>query len=136
MELNTIKEFCEELTEDVKRAYESSTSVEESEKLAAKFLLGQIKVGEALKSADLNARMRKSGLKAVKGAIYLEESKKGDKKPTEATLQALVDLNETVSSTQDSFDIAEVERNELENYLSVFRDAHIYFRALSKGRFE
>lgn len=125
-----------ELEKDIQNAYESSPTIEEAEKLAAKFLIAQLSVGAELAKADLDARMRKTGLKAVKAAVYLEAATKGDKKPSDVLIGAIVDSDKVVSETQDGFDRAEVYRNEFENYLSVFRDAHIYFRTLAKGRFE
>lgn len=133
MDISNLKE---ELTAHIQAAYTEGVTMEEAEKLAAKFLHAQIMLGEALRSADLDARMRKSGLKAVKAAVYLDEAKKGERKPTEAALSALVDSNSLVTSEQTGFDQAEVDRNELDNLLNVARDGHIFFRGVAKGRFE
>ncbi len=134
--MTPFQKFCEELTKDIQNAYESSPTLDESERLAAKFLNAQIQVGSELARADLDSRMRKSGVKAVKAAVYMENATKTDKKPSDVLLQAMVDMDQIVMNEQKSFDTAEVYKNELENYLSVFRDAHIYFRTIAKGRFE
>lgn len=126
----------EEITLAIQNSYESGTSLEDAERLAAKCLYGQLQVSSALKAVDLDARMRKSGLKAVKAAVYLSEVKGADKKPTEAQLTALIDSNELVSNEQDAYDKAESERDELQRYYDVFLNAHIYYRGVSKGRFE
>lgn len=131
-----LKAFCNELTNDIKQAYESGVEIIEAEKFAAKFLYGQIQVAEALKTQDLNARMRKTGLKAIKASVYMAEATKTDKKPSDVLLNALVDRSGLVTTAQDEFDVTEVNRNELENYFSIFKEAHIYFRGVSKGRFE
>jgi hypothetical protein len=131
-----MEKLIEELTKDIKSAYEQGVTMEEAERLAAKFLHAQIQLGAALKNADLDARMRKNGLKAVKAAVYLEEAKKGDKKPSDVMLGSLVDSNELVLGEQNGFDTAEVYRNELDNMLNVARDAHIFMRGIAKGRFE
>lgn len=128
--------YCEELEQDIKNAYENSPTIEESEKLAAKFLTAQIETGKALQVADLDSRMRRSGLKAIKAAVYLKAATADSKKPSDVLIGALVDSDKLVMGEQEAFDGAEVYKNRLENYLSVFRDAHIYFRALAKGRFE
>lgn len=125
-----------ELTDIIKTAYESGVTLEEAERLAARFLHAQISVAEELRVADLDARMRKNGLKAVKSAVRTEEVKKHEKKPTEGALEDVVNMNELVSGEQEAFDVAEVERDRLQNYLSIFKDAHIFFRGVSKGRFE
>lgn len=134
--MTNFQKFCEELTRDIQNAYESSPTLEESERLAAKFLNAQIQVGVELARADLDSRLRKSGVKAVKAAVYMENATKSEKKPSDVMLQAMVDMDQIVMSEQTAFDTAEVYKNELENYLNVFRDAHIYFRGVAKGRFE
>lgn len=126
----------QQLTDEIKAAYESSVTIEEAEKLAGKFLHAQLLVAEKLHQADLDARMRKSGVKALKAAVYLEAATKTEKKPSDVMLMALVDSDKLVLDEQGSFDKAEVDKNALENYLSVFREAHIFFRGVAKGRFE
>lgn len=134
--MSNFQKFCEELTKDIQNAYESSPTLEESERLAAKFLNAQIQVGSELSKADLDSRIRKSGVKAIKAAVYMENATKTDKKPSDVMLQAMVDMDQLVIAEQQAFDTAEVYKNELENFLNVFRDAHIYFRTIAKGRFE
>lgn len=119
-----------EYEKDIQDAYEGGVTKEDAEKFAAKFLTAQLKVGAELAKVDLDARMKKSGSKAAKGGVYLEEAARGDKKPTEATLSALVDKSKLVRDAQDALDRAEVKREELQNYLNVFREAHIFFRKL------
>lgn len=130
--------FYEELEQNIKSAYESAVSPEEAERLAAKFLLAQLEAGRELAALDLDSRMKKTGLKSLKAAVYLESCSKGEngKKPTEATLAALVDSDKLVCQEQVAYDTAEVERDKLDNYLNIFREAHIFFRGVSKGRFE
>jgi hypothetical protein len=139
--MKNFKSMCEELTTDIKRTYEEGVTIEEAEKLAAKFLYAQIQVGNQLKATDLDARMRKTGVKAIRAAVYLrcvEEGMKGPekKKPSDVLLEALVNRDELVTGEQVSLDTAEAERDELENFLHVFKEAHIYFRGIAKGRFE
>lgn len=132
----TFQQYLDNLAKDIELCYETSPSVEESEKLAAHFLTAQIKVGEELKKADLDSRMRKSGLKAIKAAVYLEAATKNEKKPSDVLLSAIVDSDQIVIKEQEAFDTAEVWKNQLDNYLNVFNNAHIYFRGLAKGRFD
>jgi hypothetical protein len=80
--------------------------------------------------------MRKSGVKAIRAAVYLEGATKGEKKPSDVLLEAVVNTDKIVQDEQNALDAAEVRRNGLENYLSVFREAHIFFRGVAKGRFE
>lgn len=128
--------FCKELETDIKNSYESSPTIEEAEKLAAKFLHAQIQVGSEIRKVDLDARMKKTGVKSVKAAVYMQAATKTDKKPSDSFLEAIVNMDEIVIGEQRSLDEAEVTRNELENYLHVFKEAHLYYRAMAKGRFE
>lgn len=128
--------FYEELEQDIKNAYEVAISTEEAERLAAKFLLAQLETGRELAQLDLDARVKKTGLKAFKATVYLENVAKNEKKPSDVLLQAIVDSDKLVCQEQDAYDNAEVLREKIQNYLNVFRDAHIYFRGVAKGKFE
>lgn len=116
-------------------AYETGVSLEEAERLATEFLHAQLQVSVALKAADLDARMRKSGVKSIRAAIYLDIVQKSDKKPTEAQIAALIDSDKLVLGEQQALDTAESDRDELERLFSVFQNAHIHFRGVSKGTF-
>lgn len=133
---STFKTLCQHLETKIEDSYTNGVTLDEAEKLAAEFLHAQIKVSEQLKSSDLDARMRKSGVKAIRAAIYMEAATKGDKKPTEAALAATVDMNEIVQGEQKAFDEAEVNRDELERYYNIFQQAHVYYRQISKGKFD
>lgn len=129
------EKLCAELTAIIQKSYEEGVTIEEAERLAGKFLHAQIIAGNELRKVDLDARMKKQGVKAVKAAVYLSEVQAVEKKPSDVLLQARVDVNELVGSEQRVFDSAEVARDEIQNYLNVFRDAHIHFRGIAKGNF-
>lgn len=130
------KNLCETLENKIQSAYTSGTTLDEAEKLAGEFLYAQLKVSEELKLADLDSRMRKSGLKAVKATVYMEACSKTDKKPTETQLEHILNTNSLVQAEQESLDTSEVSRDSLERYYDIFREAHVHFRQLSKGKFE
>lgn len=127
---------CAVLTAEIKAAYEQGVTMEQAERLAGRFLHAMILVSEELKTADLDSRMRKTGVKAIKAAVYLKEATKGDKKPSDVLLGALVDSNDAVRQEQDAFDEAEVKRDNLHNYYNIFKESHVYARGIAKGRFE
>lgn len=127
--------LCEQLTNKIKGAYEEGVTIERAESLASEFLYAQIQVAYLLKVYDLDSRMKKTGLKAIKAAVYMEAATKDPKKPSDVLLQNMVDMNEIVVGEQKSFDEAEVEKDNLYNYLNIFKEAHIHFRGISKGRF-
>ncbi len=126
----------EELKNDILQAYEQSVSIPDAEKLAAKFLYAQMKVSDLIKSSDLDARMRKAGLKTVSATVYLAEIQKHEKKPTETYLESQVAINAEVNTAQDFKDNADVNTEALKRYFEIFKDAHIYFRAICKGSYE
>lgn len=128
--------FCESLKKDITRSYEEGVTMEEAEKLAAKFLDGSMQVADALKVADLDRRMKKAGVKAVKASAYLNAATQGDKKPSDKLIEAVIDSDEVVIKQQEMFDSSEVEFNALSGYLDIFREAHVYYRGIAKGRFE
>lgn len=126
----------EDIIAEIKNSYEQGITLEAAEKLAGKFLYAMISVSKDLQESDLNARMRKSGTKAVKSAVRTEEVKKHEKKPTEGALEDIINLSDIVQKEQDQLDAAEVNRDLLQNYLNIFKEAHLHFRAVAKGRFE
>ncbi len=128
--------ICEEVKKAIRLTHEEGVTMEEAEKLAAKFLGASILVGEELKAVDLDRRMKKAGLKTIKASAYLNAASQGDKKPSDKLIEAVIDTDKDVSAAQDLFDVAEVNYNELINYLSVFHEAHIYYRSIAKGRFD
>jgi uncharacterized protein YggL (DUF469 family) len=128
-------ELYQELTEEIKKSYEQGITIEEAEKMAGKFLYAQIQISEELRVADLNARMKKSGVKAIKAAVYLEEASKTERKPSDVMLSAIIDRNEIVQAEQMRLDEAEVDKLSLENYLNIFQQAHHYYKSIAKQNF-
>lgn len=129
----TIKELCKELEDLIINGYQGGITLDEAEKYAGRFLHAQMQVSSHLRNADLNARMRKSGLKAIKASVYLDICSKSEKKPTEAMIEATIAQTTIVNTEQDASDEAEVEKADLERYYDIFREAHVYFRQMSKG---
>lgn len=128
------KKILEQLEQEIINSYEQGVTMEEAEKLAGKFLGGQIKVSQALREKDLDSRMKKSGLKAVRAAVYTEIKAKGEKQTVDQ-LEHLLNMDELVSKEQDALDIAEVDRDELKRYYDIFQNAHIHYRTVARGSF-
>lgn len=127
------KQLCEDLETEIVQAYTQSLTLEQAEKLAGRFLHAQFKVSTELKKATLDARMRKSGVKAIRAAVYLDICSKADKKPTETAIESIINTTSEVSQEQEAFDKAEVESQDLERYYNIFQQAHVYFRQMSRG---
>lgn len=130
-----MQKYIGSLLQIIKDAYESGVTLPEAEKYAAQFLHAESVVAEELKRIDLDARMKKTGLKAIKGAVYLNHATKTDKKPSDKMLEALVDSDPLIGESQNGVDTAEVDRDYIKNHLNIFHEAHIYFRGIAKGNF-
>lgn len=129
------KELCAELEAKIEQSYLDGIIADDAERLAGQFLGAMMKVSSELRKADLDSRMRKAGVKAIRAAVYMDAATKPEKKPTEAALSAIVDMNDIVQSEQNSLDEAEVSRDELERYFSIFQAAHVHYRTIAKGTF-
>lgn len=134
--MTNFEKFCKQLESKIQASYTDGVSLEQAEKLAAEFLGAMLTVSAELKVSDLDSRLRKSGTKAIRAAIYLDIVQKSEKKPTESQIAAMIDVDTLVKGEQESFDRAEVDRNELERIYSVFQNAHIFFRGVSRGKFD
>lgn len=133
--MKNFTDYVIEMQAKIMASYEVGVTMEMAEKLAAEFLNAQLVVSRELSAKDLDARMRKSGVKAVRAAIYLDILQKNDKKPTEAAISATIDSDTLVTGEQQALDEAEVSRDELERYYNVFMNAHVFFRGVAKGSF-
>ena len=127
------RQFFEELESKINSSYKSGISMVQAEASAFEFLEAQMRLSALLRTCDLDTRMRKSGLKAIRAAIYMDAINKNEKKPTEAFLAAIIDTDEIVLQEQKGYDEAEAERADLERWFDILNNAHIMFRGVSKG---
>lgn len=130
---NMLQQFLQKLESKIKSAYTEGVTMDEAEKLAAEFLHAQMVIAGELRKKDLDSRMRKSGLKAIRAAVYHQIVSSSEKKPTEGAIEHSLNLDKDVASEQDAYDNAEVEKDELERYYNICREGHIYFRGIAKG---
>lgn len=119
----------------IKQSFTNGITMEEAERLAGEFLQAMLDTSTELKNRDLDTKMKKSGLKAVKARAFLD-TLQSEVKLTEAARLATVDSNELVNKSQDDFDNAEVDKEDLERVFMTFKEAHIHFRSIAKGRFD
>lgn len=134
--MKTINDILAELKTAIDAAYENGVTMPEAEKLASMALSYRIAIADELRSIDIDSRMKKHGVKAVRAAVYMEELKKHEKKPAEAYLENAVNISDLVEKAEREFAEADVTREHLENYMSVLADAHVYFRQIAKGNYE
>lgn len=128
--------LCKELEAEIVKSYTEGVTLVEAEKLAGQFLHAQLRVSEELKTADLSSRMRKTGVKSIRAIIYTKTASAGEKRPTEAALEAAVNMNDLVLNEQEQLDKSEVDKDNLTRYYNIFREAHLHFRAITKGSFQ
>src|SRR4051812_35006354 len=118
---------------EIAKASDEGVTLDHAERVAGQALFVMNSLSEHLKELDKDRRMRKRGLKAIKSAVRMEEIKKHDKKPTESFLEDTINLSPIVASEEESFDNAEVETEEAERQYSIAKEAHLYFRSVSRG---
>jgi hypothetical protein len=123
------------LRKAVEDAYSHGVSIEDAERMAAQTLSAQLDIAAALATADLDSRMKKNGMKTMKAKVYMEEIGKHDKKPSEGFLDQAVALDQTVAAATDMYEQADAYKEELTLYFGIFKDAHIFFRGISKGNY-
>jgi hypothetical protein len=124
------------LEQKIIKSYTEGVTLDEAEKLAGEFLEAQIKTSEEIKKLDLNARLIKATLKEQKAKLFVTEATKNEKKPSDTLLNAMVDSDGAINEIQQAFDESEVERDEIFRLFAIFKDAHLHFRAISRGKFE
>lgn len=134
--MKTVYDVCAELKTIIETAYNEGVSVMEAEKLAAKTLVVRLDLSQELKVIDLDSRMKKHGVKVTRADAYMSEIKKHDKKPVESFLEAAVTMDGNVIEAEHDYAKADVQRELIQNYLDIFKDAHIYFRGIAKGTYE
>lgn len=132
----SFSKYCESLEEKIKSSYEEGVTQEQAERLAAEFLHAQMKISSIIKAADLDSRMKKTGLKAIKAATYGALKSDTSVKYTVDALEHAINLDKVVQDESDRYDAADAEKEDLIRYYNIFREAHIYFRGIGKGRFD
>lgn len=128
-----LDKLCNDLQDKLRAVYEEGITLDEAEKRAAEFLNAQFAISSEIARMDLDCRMRKSGVKAIRAAIYLEEVQKADKKPSDTLLEQIVNSNEIVQGEQERLDTAEVELGHIQRVFSILKDGHIFTRGMAKN---
>jgi hypothetical protein len=124
------------LVKIVQAAYESGTTIEEAKAHAARFLEAQLNIAQELGTLDIDARMKKNGMKAARAQKYIELCGLTEKKPSDTFLEQQVTLDKVlVIPAVDAWERADARRENLMLYLGIFKDAHIYFRGIAKENF-
>jgi hypothetical protein len=125
-----------QLEQKIIQSYQEGVTPLTGETLAAEFLAAQISVSEEIKRASIKARLSKSVVKEERGKLLYKEATTPEKKPSDTLLNALVDSNIDILACQMAYDKDEETANELERLYNIFREAHIFYRGVAKGKFD
>ena len=128
--------YCKALKDKIESSYTEGVTTEQAEKLAGEFLVAMMRVADEIKYVSLDSRMKKSGVKAIRAAIYLDIVQRSEKKPTESQIDATITSDKIVIDEQNKLDTEEVSLDQLERYYDIFNNAHVHFRTIAKGKFE
>lgn len=134
--MKTLEDVFSEFRTSIENAYEEGVTMQQAERLAAKTLSIRMLISDDIKSKDLDARMKKHGVKVTRAEAYMEELVKHEKKPAEAYLENAVNISELVNAAEKLYAESETTKDRLQTYLDVAKDAHLYFRQIAKGTFE
>jgi hypothetical protein len=125
------KQFIADLELKVRDSYGQGISGQGAQDLAGEFLAAMFQLSDLMGDADLDTRMRKSGLKAVRAGVYMEAATADVKKPSDTFLNELVAAHPHVLELQKAYDEAEVELAELERVFGILKECHVHFRKKS-----
>lgn len=124
------------LKKDIQRAYAEGVTILAAEKLASKTLLARMALADAIQVLDLDARMKRQGVKAERGSLYSSIVAESEKKPTETAIESMINTSLTVVAAEQTYAEADTSKDRLHTYSDIFKDAHIFFRSVAKGTFE
>lgn len=124
---------------ELKIAYKEDYSAEKAEKTAAMFLAAQMQLSLFIADIELRARYSKYEIERVEAQKYFEIKESGavaDKKITETALQQFVAKDDTVISAKKENSEAEADLKKYNYLMSSLKESHIFFRGMSKSKFE
>lgn len=104
-----------------------------AEKTAALFLIAQIRLAELLQDVELNAKQAKNEISRVEAEKYMEfKEMSSEKKISENALTSLIAKDKNVINIKNEAARAEAELKKFNFILNTLRDAHVYYRGVSK----
>src|ERR1035437_7680428 len=112
--MNHFESICKELSQTIERVYNEGCTILEAERLAARTLSVRMVLADDIKTKDLDARMKKHGVKAIRAKAYMDELVKYDKKPAETFLENAVNTCALVEAAETLYAVADTEKERLE----------------------
>ncbi len=134
--MNNLEKELNSLKKSIESAYQEGVTIPQAEKLASKTLLVRMQLADEIQCNDLDARMKRQGVKAVRGQEYTRIATASDKKPTETAIESQINTSELVIDAENEYAIADTAKDRLQLYSGILADAHIFFRYTARGTFE
>jgi hypothetical protein len=108
---------------------------EQADKVAALFLVAQMKLAIHLQDVEMLSRQSKNNIERVEGEKYFEfKNSSGDKKITADMLSSMVAKDADVVKAKNDFTKNESDLKKYTHVLNVLKDGHLFYRNASKTK--
>ena len=121
---------------ELEKASKEKYDAEKAERTAALFLTAQMQLAFFIEDIELNSRHLKNEIERIEAEKYFDAktSIADGKKATEGYLTQSIAKDKDVSAAKKAAAAAEADLNKSKYLMSSLKDAHIYFRNLSKNK--
>lgn len=131
-ELQKLIEKC--LTE-LAVASEDNYDATKAERVAALFLMAQIKLISFLENVDFSVRSAKNNISRIEADKYtIIKMAGGDKKITEGSLVHSLAAEKEVQEAKQEYAKLEAEAKKWNYLVNSMKDGHLYFRSIAKQK--
>ncbi len=128
-----VESLIAKVSKELRLAHREKYEMERAERTAALCLTAQIELSQFLAEAELLAKEKKSEVESISSERYYF-FKSGAEKITDVALNRMVDKDEQVRVAKKEQFESESAYNKWKSLMSTLRDAHIYFRGVSKAK--
>jgi hypothetical protein len=138
---DVVEDLISKISFELKVAHETKYDSAEAEKTAALCLRALTELSEFLAEADLISKEKKSDLESTSGERYMfykfnYKLDGNSVKLSDEGVGHLVAQDPKVKKAKSELYQAESDSNKWKNLFGMLKDAHIFFRGLSKGRLD
>jgi hypothetical protein len=127
----------EECFNQLKLASEDKYDAEKADRTASLLLVAQMKLAFLIEDAEMKAKNAKNEVTRIEGEKYFEyKTSNVGKKITENMLTSYVASDQDIFATKSEAVKQEANLKKWNYLLGTLKDAHIYFRNLSKNKWE
>lgn len=129
-----VEKMIQDIAKELREAHSFKYDVEKAERTAAQCLEAQRLLAEFLSEAEIFSKERKLEVERLSGEKWFYHKANYEGKTTEATLEALVAKDEDVVAAKKEQYKSEADYRKWLNLLNVLKEAHLYYRNLSRGK--